>query len=606
MRAAAQPSPDVDDELVDLQRRFHLLEGDRRAFMEASQWTIKQNKDTLELVKRENRELRAALSNLQKEKQRSRTEKTGLVTVEKLSEDVHELKKRYNDLKHLAAQKQSELEAKQDVLRETQREGTVTTDADHPTIKSIRTLEGKLERASAKCREVEMYQRIYKHMKKRLKDQRASFDGHLVSVQQSLKAKQQTLSDLELVNSEASRSRDAAKAELQRLEEIIDEERRVRERELSERRKLVQAKIELNQRIEKRERKRREAAVEAEGDAGAKGGGEGEGEQALIKNYISQGFYTATADQELLSQREKVSIYESAFRRIKEATGIEDVNEVISKFLTQDETAANLNVMIKEAQARIEALNEERAQAQARVEELRYSGVGSLGSRRIVDEYDAKLSEANAKCERLKKRYDRYTKLLVNGCSGIEHLIERLSVIKLEDKQLRMNGLSTFSAPVTEANVLDALRLCEIKLSVILETRAGDGMTPAVAAVPVVPKLNIGAALDLPANNLRVALSDDDDSGEDIRADDDDGVAVLDRAMVKEKCLDAIERAARKGKLKAKRKANDDGAFDDKSRVDERVSSATQSARGPPKAKFAPRPPAGSATARAPRPVVAH
>jgi hypothetical protein len=427
-----------------------------------------------------------------------------------------------------------------------------------------------------------------------------------VSVQQSLKAKQQTLSDLELVNSEASRSRDAAKAELQRLEEIIDEERRVRERELSERRKLVQAKIELNQRIEKRERKRREAAVEAEGDAGAKGGGEGEGEQALIKNYISQGFYTATADQELLSQREKVSIYESAFRRIKEATGIEDVNEVISKFLTQDETAANLSVMIKEAQARIEALNEERAQAQARVEELRYSGVGSLGSRRIVDEYDAKLSEANAKCERLKKRYDRYTKLLVNGCSGIEHLIERLSVIKLEDKQLRMNGLSAFSAPVTEANVLDALRLCEIKLSVILETRAGDGMTPAVAAVPVVPKLNIGAALDLPANNLRVALSDDDDSGEDIRADDDDGVAVLDRAMVKEKCLDAIERAARKGKLKAKRKANDDGAFDDKSRVDERVSSATQYARGPPKAKFEQRPPDGAATARAPRPVVAH
>ena len=61
---------------------------------------------------------------------------------------------------------------------------------------------------------------------------------------------------------------------LQRLEEIIDEERRVRERELSERRKLVQAKIELNQRIEKRERKRREAA-EAEGDGGGKGGGRG-------------------------------------------------------------------------------------------------------------------------------------------------------------------------------------------------------------------------------------------------------------------------------------------------------------------------------------------
>ena len=186
----------------------------------------------------------------------------------------------------------------------------------------------------------------------------------------------------------------------------------------------------------------------------------------------------------------------------------------MSKILAQDETAANLNilsVMIKEAQARIEALNEERAQAQARVEELRYSGVGGPGSRRIVDEYDAKLSEANAKCERLKKRYDRYTKLLVNGCSGIEHLIERLSVIKLEDKQLRMNGLSAFSAPVTvqleygiitEANVLDALRLCEIKLSVTKVLALADAIVEANAATEVAHASTLDAANAAASSNI--------------------------------------------------------------------------------------------------------
>ncbi len=259
--------------------------------------------------------------------------------------------------------------------------------------------------------------------------------------------------------------------------------------------------------------------------------------------------------------------------------------------------------MIKDAQARIETLNEERAQVLARVEELRYSGVGSLGSRRIVDEYDAKLSEANSKCERLKKRYDRYTKLLVNGCSGIEHLVERLAVIKLDEKQLRMNALAAFAPPVTEINVLDALRLCEIKLTVILETRGDAAAAQSGTEAPVIPKLNIGAALDLPANNLRVTLSDDNDSGEDIRADDDDGLAVLDRVMVKEKCLDAIERAVRKNKLKAKKKSSDEAGLDEKLRGEEGTS---QSARGPPKAKFAPRPPPGSSSARAPRPVVAH
>jgi hypothetical protein len=34
--------------------------------------------------------------------------------------------------------------------------------------------------------------------------------------------------------------------------------------------------------------------------------------------------------------------YEDALRRIKEATGVVDVNEVIQKFLTQDETHNNL------------------------------------------------------------------------------------------------------------------------------------------------------------------------------------------------------------------------------------------------------------------------
>ena len=59
----------------------------------------------------------------------------------------------------------------------------------------------------------------------------------------------------------------------------------------------------------------------------------------------------------------QVTTYEEAFRRIKEATGIEDINEVIEKFLTQDETAANLTQLTKEAQSRIEALNEEKGLA---------------------------------------------------------------------------------------------------------------------------------------------------------------------------------------------------------------------------------------------------
>lgn len=45
-----------------------------------------------------------------------------------------------------------------------------------------------------------------------------------------------------------------------------------------------------------------------------------------------------------------MSAYESAFRKIKDATGVGDINEVIQKFLTQEQTQENLLLMTKEAQ----------------------------------------------------------------------------------------------------------------------------------------------------------------------------------------------------------------------------------------------------------------
>ena len=57
-------SKTAEDELADYQRRFQVLEGDRKSYYETSQWTIKQNKETIAAVKKENKELRAQLSKL--------------------------------------------------------------------------------------------------------------------------------------------------------------------------------------------------------------------------------------------------------------------------------------------------------------------------------------------------------------------------------------------------------------------------------------------------------------------------------------------------------------------------------------------------------------
>jgi uncharacterized coiled-coil DUF342 family protein len=40
----------------------------------------------------------------------------------------------------------------------------------------------------------------------------------------------------------------------------------------------------------------------------------------------------------------------------------------------------------------------------------------------MADEYDAKLAEANSKCDKNRKRFDKMAKLLVNAKAGIQVL----------------------------------------------------------------------------------------------------------------------------------------------------------------------------------------
>merc|ERR1711990_1315701 len=87
-------------------------------------------------------------------------------------------------------------------------------------------------------------------------------------------------------------------------------------------------------------------------------------------------------------EQEKITTYEEAFRKIRDATGVSDVSEVIDKFLTQQETQKRLMEMTKESQLRIDALHEEKALAKQRVDEIKFSGNLNSSTRRLVDDFE--------------------------------------------------------------------------------------------------------------------------------------------------------------------------------------------------------------------------
>ena len=64
----------------------------------------------------------------------------------------------------------------------------------------------------------------------------------------------------------------------------------------------------------------------------------------------------AQTDKLIQEEQRKIVAYEAAFQQIKEATGVADVNEVIQRFLSQEETHQNLLSMTRDSQSKSEPL----------------------------------------------------------------------------------------------------------------------------------------------------------------------------------------------------------------------------------------------------------
>merc|ERR1711865_453215 len=221
------------------------------------------------------------------------------------------------------------------------------------------------------------------------------------------------------------------------------------------------------------------------------------------------------------AQEEKLKIadYEEAFHRIKESTGVSDVNEVIQKFLTQEDTHKNLAALTRKNQSRIDGLQEERRKLRLQVEELKFSSGGNVGRRQVIDDFETHLSEATEKFERNRGKFERMAKMLINMKAGIGHLGEKLSIINLEGGE----------APIemSDETVEEVLQQCELKLSKLMSHTRD---------------------LDDPDGRGRALKMDDDKYEEDIDED------VWNRKHVKYNSEQIMEKQQTKNRKKSKKK----------------------------------------------------
>jgi hypothetical protein len=501
---------DQDEELADLQRRFTVLEDEAR--------TAPLSSTSPRSTMRTQRERSTAAA--------VRADNDGELS--KLDEQITTLRRKHDELAHANMEKRRELEKLTDRLQDLSKEAQMPSADDNQTMREIRGLEARLQKAVAKYEDAYEVRRTYEQIVKRLKEERIGFANQLEARELTLAAKESDYEELLLMSHDANQSKEMAKQELSKFEALVSEERKLREKELAERRALVQKKQEINADLERREKARKEAML-----TGPQAGDD--------TSRAKSGTQHSITEADIEEEQEKIASYEAAFREIKEATGVADVNEVIQKFITQEETHKNLLAMTKESQQKIEALTEQKQSVQERVQRLKYA----VASDDTAPEPAS--AEEGKKTERQRVKYERLTKVLVAVKAGIQHLAERLEGVKLDDPPLVL----------TDDNMVEVLMQCEQRLKIVLDAIRQEE----AALVSDVGEAALHKPSSLPQdppviNNYRVKdLDAAEDAPSEEEFEEDLEEEVVDRDALKKQSGTILDKATKKTKKRKGKKA---------------------------------------------------
>ncbi|CDW80685.1 UNKNOWN [Stylonychia lemnae] len=529
-----------EEDLEDLRKKFHLLEGDRKVFYHASSMAKQRNREQIQQLQKENKELREQLKAKALTTSGQSMTSTGTDFGTKTEKDLAVWRRKLDEAKNKTLQKKENLLHLQDKQRELNKEQLDINSDDNPQMRTIRMLENRLDKAMIKYNEAMSIKKTYELIVKRLKDERVGYDNQLAAIEQSLKGKEHDFEELLLLSHDANHAKELAEADLRKFESQIEARRKLRFKEVNEQKAQIESR--LDQR-DKNDKKDRGDTVKFSGQVGVgnlgdnnrpgdtNGGGFGSMLAGLSgkKGAATAGKFDGTASGSGGIDKHRLEDYDEAMRRIKDATGVSDVNEIIQKFATQHDTYNNLLELKSANEKKLMDLNDRKLELRSEVEKMRYEGLEGM-TRKQMDEVEKNVNSAQLKYNSNKEKLERINKILVNAKAGIEHLSEKLNDIKLE-------GVP--NVVVTDNTLVEALIQCEQKLEFIFGLVRNDPLyEEAISKIrglkkddqELVPEAigsrlisqslmmtgfgnNNGATLsqDPTANNIRVKLPDKDD-----------------------------------------------------------------------------------------------
>ncbi|XP_035492121.1 coiled-coil domain-containing protein 151 [Scophthalmus maximus] len=513
-------SPPQHDQIAEMQRKIQLLEGDRTTFYESSQSNMKKNTEFIHQLRLENKRLYKQLAEgdehiikafhnkgLEKESYRNMSRKTALTT---LDQKLLSKRKRLNAFKHTTQTCQRRLEELTMEYHRMKPEGTggaQSTDAMY-----LRALENSLEKTQFKYKEAENIMLNYQELKSYLQEESLTYPGKLDSLEAEVLKHGEELYSLQAMNNDAQLSKEAAKAELHHLEELLSKERKERDRIIASSRKKIE---ESKAQAEKVDRRTQRAPVQPD--------------------EVSSEVHRGTTRMAVEEEEKAIFTFEEAFRRIKEATGVTDIQEIVECFISQKERHVHLENLKGENEQVLQQLKEQKQLLNQQFQDMKYSGEAKLsGDQQMLEDCEQQLQTQQQRCDTAKETLDWLLKTLSTIRGGVKHLAEKLQHITLCE-----DAVAEEVSPDSDEFVLELMTECELKLQLLQEELRGKDLA-AIMKEMEEEEFYVSIEEKLPPYNTRVKLPEDqkdqrplDLSNNEDESEEDDDADIISREAVK-------------------------------------------------------------------------
>jgi hypothetical protein len=460
---------------------------------------------------------------------------------------------------------------KQKVLQQRKSMGGVNASKEnyHMIQKQIRILENRLDKSLIKFNEAIAHNKTLRDNIDDLRRERVVFENIYRKMEKELQDKKQKMAEIIEVSNQSYEQRDSYQMEVAAIEQANRKEQEEFEEQIVELGRMLETELKLPA-------------------SSRPGTTNGTMFTATLPNASEEdmkksGTWNQNAEKmDVLASYERVQNFEEAFNKIKAATGITDIDELVKTFIKNEDHNFSLFNYVNEQNNEIEKLDEQIQNL--REEERKFaheSGEDVHQHKQILKELEAKLQNSESMAEKYEIRCQDLQRIIESLKRGIQSIYDKIEVD--ED--------SFVDPTVTESNMVYYLGVVEQQANSILKSYAevrqallapqgrpssspGDDEEggdrerdrhPQLSTVPTSPGkastlqsvLGVGPKVPMGQELLHVNPPKlDDYQSDDDEDDDDDDTRPLTRDELKARTLNRLQKKGHQGGAKGKAKTN--------------------------------------------------